>query len=250
MKNSWVQLKDLSKSKILFILPCNAAACIGNYFRAEVYTKKGWNTWREADFCLRDLRSAGTVALAAVDSSTLETEPKGSKGAIVFETEMERVKNPTGKDWGAPNWRWFKPTKTGNCEYFEELTASLVRGIRRVEKMGFSKVFTLVNPRGYFLSLAAAVDKCGLLNEWVLFQVPSHPRHLLPAVRYVSPLVRAAVKGRKFAGGIYHIPNLYPFMQKENRAYKDSLPLPWQKYSSLPTIRKINRRWTLLKNAS
>jgi len=248
MRKSWVQLKDFSKAKILLILPCNAAACIGNYFRAEVYTKKGWNTWREADFCLSDLRSTGTVALAAVDSSTLETEPKGSKGAIVFETEMNRVRNDEGEDWGAPNWRWFKPTKAGNCEYLEELTAALVKGIRRVEKMGFSKVFTLVNPRGYFLSLAAAVDKCGLLNKWVLFQVPAHPRHLLPAVRQVSTLVRAAAKGRKFGGGIYHIPNLYPFMQEENEVYKDSLPLPWQKYSNLPSVHKIKRRWLLLSD--
>src|SRR3989338_4033392 len=103
MKHSWIRLRNLRKARVLLILPCNAAACIGNYFRAEVYTKKGWNTWREADACLRDLRIKEMVAFAAVDSSTLETEPTGSKGAIVFETEMNRVRNPTGKDWGAPN---------------------------------------------------------------------------------------------------------------------------------------------------
>jgi len=178
-KNHYVQLHSLRKAKILLILPCNAAACIGNYFHAETYTKKGWNTWREADVCLRDLREKGIVAFAAMDSSTLETEPNGPKGAIVFETEMQRVKNPTGEDWGAPNWRWFKPTKSGKCEYLEALTESLIKGVQRVEMMGFSQVFALVNPRGYFLSLAAAVDKCGLLNKWVLFRVPAHPRSLI-----------------------------------------------------------------------
>jgi len=249
MNNSWVQLKDFSRAKALLILPCNAAACIGNYFRAEVYTKKGWNAWREADFRLSDLRSKGKVALAAVDSSTLETEPKGSKGAIIFETEMERAKNPAGKDWGAPDWRWFKPTKTGDCEYLEMLTESLAKGIHRVVKTKFSKVFALVNPRGYFLSLAAAVDKCGLLNDWVVFRVPSHPRHLLSAVREIAPFVRAAAAGRKIKGGVYPIPILYPFMQKENKIYKDSLPRPWKKYSNLPHIHEIKTRWLLLTDA-
>ena len=246
MKDSWTQLHNFKKAQVLLILPCNAAACIGNYFRAETYTKKGWNTWREADACLRDFRKKGKVALAAMDSSTLETEPRGSKGAIVFETEMGRVKNPTGKDWGAPNWRWFKPDKAGKCEYLEALTESLVKGIHRVENMGFSQVFALVNPRGYFLSLAAAVDRCGLLNKWILFRVPSYPRHLIPAVRQITPFVRAATKGRKFHGGIYPIPDLYPFIKKENKIYKDFLPDPWQKYSTLLGIGKVKKQWISL----
>ncbi len=182
-----------------------------------------------------------------MDSSILETEPTGSKGAIIFETEMYRAKNPTGKDWGAPNWYWFKPTKTGKCEYLETLTESLVKGIHRVDKMGFSQVLALVNPRGYFLSLAAAVDKCGLLNKWVLFRAPSHPRHLLTAVRQISPLVRATADGAKLRGGIYSIPDLYSFMKKENKIYKDFLPNPWQKYTVLPSIDEVKTRWQTLK---
>ena len=57
-----MKLKDFKSARILLILPCNAAACIGDYFRAETYTKKGWNTWREADACLNDLRSKKIVA--------------------------------------------------------------------------------------------------------------------------------------------------------------------------------------------
>lgn len=240
-------MSRLKSARILLILPCNAAACIGDYFRAEAYTKKGWNTWKEADACLNDLRSKKLVAFAAVDSSTLETEPRGSKGAIVFETEMERVKNPTGKDWGAPNWHWFKPTKSGNCEYLEALTESLVKGVRRVEKMGFTQVFALVNPRGYFLSLAAAVDRCELLNKWMLFRVPSHPRYLLTAVRQISPLVRATADGAKLKGGIYPIPDLYSFMQKENKLYKDILPTSWGKYGRLVDFNYIKRKWAALQ---
>ena len=246
MKHSWIQLRDLKNARTLLILPCNAAACIGNYFHAETYSKNGWNTWREADILLRELRKRGQVAFAAMDSSTLETESRGSKGAIVFETEMDRAKNPTGKDWGAPNWRWFKPTKAGKCEYLEALTDSLVKGVRRVEKMGFSQVFAVVNPRGYFLSLAAAVDRCGLLNKWILFRVPSHPRYLIFAVRQAAPFVCVAAEGIKLKGGIYPIPSLYSFLQKETKRYKDSLPKPWQKYSTLPGIHSIKMRWLVL----
>ncbi len=250
MKRSWIQLRNLKNARTLLILPCNAAACVGNYFRAETYSKKGWNTWREADMRLLGLREKGQTAFAAVDSSILETEPTGSKskGAIVFETEMNRVRNPSGEDWGAPSWGWFRPAVTGNCEYLETLTESLVKGVRRVKAMGFSQVLALVNPRGYFLSLAAAVARCGLLNQWVLFRVPEHRRHLLSAVREIAPLVHAANnEGKKLKGGIYLIPSLYPFLQKENKAYKDSLLKPWQNYSDLPNIREVKTQWQALK---
>jgi hypothetical protein len=196
---------------------------------------------------LRGLREKREVAFAALDSSTLETESRGYKGAIVFETEMDRARSPSGKDWGAPNWRWFKPTRSGKCEYLEALTESLVKGIRRVEKMRFSKVFALVNPRGYFLSLAAAVDKCGLLNEWTLFRVPSHPRHLLSAVRQVVPFVRAAAEGEKLKGGIYPIPALYPFLRKENEVYKNIIPQPWRKHEYLINFELTKKKWAYLK---
>ena len=161
----WVQLHNLRRAQVLLILPCNAAACVGNYFQAEVYRKSGWNTWREADSLLRDLREEGKVAFAAVDSSILETAPDDPRGAIVLETEMERAKSPDGGDWGAPSWRWFRPTRTGRWTALENLTEALVRGVRRVEGLGIPHVIALVNPRGYFLALAAAVAECGLLEK-------------------------------------------------------------------------------------
>ena len=43
-KPPWVELHSFAHAQVLLILPCNAAACVGNYFRAEVYRKSGWNT--------------------------------------------------------------------------------------------------------------------------------------------------------------------------------------------------------------
>jgi hypothetical protein len=68
----------------------------------------------------------------------------------------------------------------------------------------------------------------------------------LSAIRQIAPFVRAAAEGEKLKGGIYPIPDLHQFMQKENKIYKDSLPKPWQKYSSLPSISEIKTRWLLL----
>ena len=244
------QVQSLRKGKVLLILPCNAGACIGNYFKADSICDQEWHgVWREADLALHDLRKKGRVVFAAVDSCTLETEPEGSKGAIVFETEMGRVKNPGGKDWGAPSWRWFRPAADGSCEYLETLTESLTKGIHRVEKMGFSQVFALVNPRGYYLSLVAAVERCGLLNKWVLFRVPAHPRHLLPAVQQILPIVRAATEGKKKIGGIYSIPAMFPFLLKENKLYKDSLPRAWQRRSSLRSTSEVKTQWLHLTDA-
>ena len=246
MKHSWIQLRDLRNARVLLILPCNAAACVGNYFRAEVYSRQGWNTWREADANLHDLREGGQVAFAAVDSSTLETQPGDSRGAIVLETEMRRARNPEGEDWGAPSWRWFRPTPAGHWKQLEALTEALVKGVRRVEGMGFSQVLTLVNPRAYFLSLVAAVGKCGFMDCWVLFRAPAHPRYLLPAVRQVVPFVRAAAEGNKLRGGVYLIPDLYPILQQEAKTYRHPLPRPWQECNRLLSVHEVKKRWTSL----
>ena len=81
----------------------------------------------------------------------------------------------------------------------------------------------------------------------MLFRVPSHPRHLISAVRQITPFVRSAAEGKKLKGGIYSIPELYPFMQKENKTYKDSLPQPWKEYGQLINLNSVKKRWKLLK---
>jgi hypothetical protein len=242
---SWIQLHDLKDAKVLLILPCNAAACVGNYFRAEVYTRK-WNTWREADALFQDLREQGRVAFAALDCSTLETRPEDPRGAIVLETEMHRARNPEGEDWGAPSWRWFRPTPAGSWKHLEELTEALVRGGRRVENLGFHQVVALVNPRAYFLALAAAVLECGVIQKWITFRVPAHPRCLIPAVRQIAPLVRVAAGGKRLPGGIYPIPEFLTMMQKEAKLYHHQLPEGWHQFGKLPSSQEVQKRWASL----
>ena len=245
-RDPWVQLTDLRRAEVLLILPCNAAACVGNYFRAEVYRASGWNTWREADALLRDLREESRVAFAAVDSSILETAPQDPRGAIVLETEMERAASPDGEDWGAPSWRWFRPTRARRWSVLESLTEALVRGVSRVESLHIPRVIALVNPRGYFLALAAAVAECGLLDRWILFHVPAHPRHLLEGVQLIGPVVRAAVEGAHHAGGIYAVPALLPALRGETCEYRDRLPPRWRPWGEVPTRRAAERGWTTL----
>jgi hypothetical protein len=181
-----------------------------------------------------------------VDSSTLESQPGNSRGAVVLETEMHRARNPEGEDWGTPSWRWFRPTPAGHWKQLEALTEALVNAVRRIEKMGFSQVLTLVNPRAYYLALAAAVDKCGLLDRWVVFRVPAHPRYLLSAVRQVVPFVRAAAEGANLSGGVYSILDLYPILQRETKNYRHSLPEPWKAYNRLLSIDEVKKQWILL----
>jgi hypothetical protein len=246
VKRPWIQLRDLRDARVLLLLPCNAAACLGNYFRAEVYSRRGWNTWREADALLRGLREEGRVAFAAVDSSTLKTEPGDRRGAIVLETEMHRVRNTDGEDWGAPSWRWFRPTPAGRWTQLEALTEALVNGVRRIESMGLSRVLALINPRAYFLALAAAVAQCGVMDRWVLFRPPAHPRYLISAVRRIVPFVRAASHGNNLRGGVYPIPDLYPILQREAKRYREPLPRPWQECNRLPSLPRVKKKWSSL----
>jgi hypothetical protein len=248
-RQPWVQLRTLERAQVLLILPCNAAACVGNYFRAEVYRKSGWNTWREADFLLRDLREQGRVAFAAVDSSILETAPDDPRGAVVLETEMHRAKSPDGEDWGAPSWRWFRPTKAGRWNAMENLTDTLVRGVHRVDGLGIPNVIALVNPRAYFLALTAAVAECGLLDQWLLLHIPAHPRHLIPVVRMIAPIVRGATRSATLPGGVYAIPARSPALQREVVHYRDPLPLRWRSWARVPTERIVRRHWVMLEAA-
>ena len=165
----------------------------------------------------------------------------------MLETEMNRVQNDEGEDWGAPSWKWFRPTPSGKWNYLEELTDALTKGVRRIDSLGFTQVFTLVNPRGYFLALAAAIEKCGLSDKWVQFRVPAHPRCLLPAVRQIAPIIRAADKKRNFKGGIFPVPDLYSSLLKESKLYNDKLPDPWVKFCNLPKPKNVIRQWEVIK---
>jgi hypothetical protein len=239
-------LNSIEKAKVLLILPCNAAACVGNYFMADFHGPSRWNVWREADTRLKDIRKEGLVAFAAVDSSILETQPDDPRGAIVLETEMDRAKNPDGKDWGAPSWRYFRPTSSGKWQYLEELTGALVRGVKRVQSMDFLQVLALVNPRGYFLALAAAARECGVFDQWVFFRTPAHPDYLISAIREVTPIIKAAASNCHLRGGIYPIPDLYHILKREAKFYKDKLPDRWKEGNWLPNLDEVEKLWKFL----
>ena len=163
--SDWVQLKMGDKPDVLLILPCNEGAAHGSYFVPLNTRKRDWNAWREADKLLAELREEKRVMIAAVDSSTLEVEEDG-KGALVFEYEMERVINPGGVDWGSPTWRWFNPKYPSGLEELTSLTESLKKGLYRTK--GFKKIFAVVNPRGYFLSLAVALHEQFLFDKTIM----------------------------------------------------------------------------------
>ena len=183
-----------------------------------------------------------------MDSSILETDPADPRGAIVLETEMERVTSPDGEDWGAPSWRWFRPTPAGRWTQLEALTEGLIRGVQRVNGLGFTQVLALVNPRAYFLALAAAVAECRRRNRWVIFRVPAHPRHLQEGVRQITPIVRAAAEGVRYTGGTYVIPELVPHLQEEMRVYRDRLPPRWRAWGLMSMRHTAAGAWaTLLK---
>jgi hypothetical protein len=207
---------------------------------------RNWNTWREADSHLRDLREKGIVMFAAVDSSTIEIRNEDPLGAIVLETEMQRVINPTAEDWGAPSWRWYRPTRGGSWKNLDILTDAVIRGVRRVSEFGIDNVIALVNPRAYFLALAAAVAECNLLDKWILFRVPAHPHHLIPAVKEVTPFIRAVADGARIKGGIYHVPPLFPFLKEEDINYRHVLPGRWKEYGRLPSLSDVNGQLKIL----
>lgn len=175
--------------------------------------------------------------------------PHDPRGTIVLETEMTRAANADGEDWGAPSWRWFHPTSGGSWKKLEQLTEAAMRGVRRVHEMGFDHVFALVNPRAYFLALAVAVQGCGLMSKWVLFRTPAHPRFLIPALREVIPIVRAAVYGAKHTGGIYVIPGMYSALRAHEATYGDPLPNPWRGCNQFSSHREVAQRWKLLQRS-
>jgi hypothetical protein len=125
-----------------------------------------------------------------------------------------------------------------------------MRGVRRINEIGFEKVFGLVNPHAYFLALASAVKKCGLLDSWVLFRIPAHPRHLITTVRDIGPFVRAAVNGAKMPGGIYAVPKVLPSLKRELRHYREVPPSPWGRFNLCPELGEAQYRWEQLRDAS
>lgn len=222
--SNWAQLTRDEKAEVLLILPCNDGAAHGNYFVPLNPRNKNWNAWREADKLLAVLREEKRVMFAAVDSSILEIEDDG-KGALVSEYEMERVINPEGEDWGSPTWRWFNPKNPSGLEYLTMLTESLKTALSRTTI--FSKIFAVVNPRGYFLSLAAAVHEQSLLGRIMMLEMPVHPNNLKEAITLISSFIQRYISEGYFQEGIISHAFLQQRIAKESTAWKLNLPERW-----------------------
>jgi len=222
--SDWVQLEKGCKSDVLLILPCNDGAAQGNYFIPLRPRKGGWNTWREADNLLPKLRKDKKVMFAAVDSSTLEVEEDG-KGALVFEYEMERVINPEGEDWGSPSWRWFNPKYVSGLTELVSLTESLKKGLYRTNR--FQRIFAVVNPRGYFLSLAAALHEQSLFYKTMMLEVPVHPNNLKLSFKIISSFIKRYFSEGYFQAGIISHSDLQQRIAKEPIKWKQNLPERW-----------------------
>jgi len=223
--SDWAQLRRDDKSDVLLILPCNDGAANGNYFIPLNPGKESWNVWREADNLLYVLRKDKKVMFAAVDSSTLEVEGEDGKGALVFEYEMKRVINPEGEDWGSPSWRWFNPNNPNGLEYLATLTESLKKALSRINT--FSKIFAVVNPRGYFLSLAAALHEQSLFSKTMMLEMPVHPNNLKAAITLISSFIQRYFSEGYFQGGIISHPVLVQRIAKESTVWKQNLPERW-----------------------
>jgi hypothetical protein len=103
-----------------------------------------------------------------------------------------------------------------------------------VDGLGIPHVIALVNPRAYFLALAAAAAECAMLDRLVLFRVPAHPRYLRQAVRTVAAVVRHTIEGARMPGGIVGTRAFLPALRGECARYRDALPAPWGMFVTLP----------------
>jgi len=134
---------------VLLILPCNRGAKEGNFFP--------YGAWKQA---LAVLRKDGVekefVTFAAVDSIITKFDPvndRDEKGAIVLESEMERVK---GYDF-KPSWRHFK---TRDFAFLKEHTAYCEIALERLLER-YDLILVCISVRGYKYAVIRAALSLG-----------------------------------------------------------------------------------------
>ena len=87
-------------------------------------------------------------------------------GALVWETEMHRVRNPTSEDWGPPDWHLYDPSDRDGYDGLVSLTESLKKGLKRLPPT--VPRFAVLDPTAYFVALATAVREEGQSDWWSL----------------------------------------------------------------------------------
>jgi hypothetical protein len=108
-------------------------------------------------------RRDGTRGERLIDSLQTDARPETSSSPV-WETEMDRVRNPTGEDWGPPEWQFYDPTDEEGLEELTSLTESLRKALRRLSST--IPRFAVLDPFAYFIALAAAVREEGQSALW------------------------------------------------------------------------------------
>ena len=182
----WIQKQKRTDEPILFVLPCNSGVLHGNYFKGG-QQKSGYNNnWRIIDLMYRDLRDQ--FCLAAVDcliycSDYEKSQLAGyndSKGCLVFEWEMDRVKSQA--DEGIPDQNSFVMRAGQNAKvkrgHVLELSDHIMVGLKRALDYGFEKIFAHLAPVVYRCAFAYAVERMNIWDKVCLLDF----RAMLPGV--------------------------------------------------------------------
>jgi len=201
-------------SKDLAILCCNPGAMNGNYFEGTL--------WKMFD---RELTKSGhrqNLTFAAVDSIISLLVPTDTLGALVLETEMNRVK---GFDVHS-TLEMFNPLKPLGLERLEKHTKSLITGINRVFPE-FDRVFVLLNSETYKMCMWAAINETNQWHKTVYYdqlaaafnrtQILKEMQKDLNAVQMRTGMVRVPEKSTIEA----------KYIQRWTK-YRDNVPEKWQ----------------------
>ena len=105
------------------------------------------------------------------------------------------------------------------------LTESLDKGLSRTNR--FKKIFAAVNPRGYFLSLAAALHERLLFDKTMMLEVPVHPNNLKASVKIISFFIHKYFSEGYFQGGVILHPSLLQRIARQSIKWKQNLPERW-----------------------
>jgi len=178
---------------VLLILPCNPGAKEGNYFPH--------GAWKQA---VHSLKKHGIdkafVDFAAIDSIITRLDPKKdkeTKGAIVLETEMDRVKGCDLK----PNWQLFTEK---NYQLLKEharcCKISLVRLLPR-----YDLIIVAVSVRGYKYAAIRAlrnISRDGVPNKVLVIDAGESPSFQNHAVSLAMKIINTNLSDGKKPGGV------------------------------------------------
>lgn len=179
--------------KILLVLPCNPGAKDGNYFPHSA--------WKQALNALKKYHiDKSIVDFAAIDSIITRLDPckdKNTKGSIVLEFEMDRVKGYDLK----PEWRWFV-----------ENDYQLLKEHSRCCKISFLQLLPLydlivvaVSVRGYkYAAIRALRDIAGdgIPEKVIVIDAGESPSFQNNAILIALNIIGIFIKNGKFSTGV------------------------------------------------